>query len=184
MNPANMLKVKAAIYEMGLFFNQQPSDERITAYAKALANYNASQVIYAFKQVINTGSAFFPSLAEILKHLRPVEIVAEDRAAEITNEIISKATLHGYMQTERAFKELSPEAQTAIGSASFLLEVCNTPHDQLGTLKAQVRRLVKATIERGVANKHNQAIAAIGISSNVVPMRKIDFGTFNPTEGA
>lgn len=181
----DILPLKEAIYEMGLYFNQQPGDDRITAYAKALSNYTPQQIVYAFKQVINSGSAFFPSLAEILKHLRPAEDSTEDKAAIVTEEIIRYAQAYGYMQIEKAFYAISEDARIAAGSPSFLLEVCNTPFDDLTTLKAQIRRQAKAAFERTVNTAKNEKLQAIGIETGkVLTLRKPEFAEFLPSSPA
>ncbi len=167
-------------------FNKAPNDQALELYAEMLAGrFEFKQVTWALSEFIKKGSPFFPSCGELFGVLTPKEINPEDRAAEIASEIISKAQLHGYMQVQRAFNELSNEAQQAIGTPSALLDVCNTPYDQMGTLKAQLRRLAKAAMERKAHDQHNQAIAALGVPGKILSisekqasMKKLDFSDF------
>ena len=159
-----LLERKSAVYQMGLLFNQPPGDERITAYAKALEAFSKAQIVYAFNKVIKSGTPFFPSLAEILKHLSPVEQNVENRAIEIANEIVSMAQAYGYMQTDKAFERLSEDAKDTIKSPSMILEICNTQLEQLSTIKAQLRRLAIASLQKEKNDGHNQIIESLGIN--------------------
>jgi hypothetical protein len=170
-------------------FNRSPDPQALELYADMLAeSFEFKQVTWALTEFVKRGSTFFPSCGEIFGVLAPKEASTEDRAAELVNEIISKATLHGYMQIQRSFNELSPEAQAAVGGPSFLLEICNTPYDNLGTMKAQLRRMVKASLERTTHNAHNARLEQIGIGNvvqiNNQAMRPLGFNDFNPPEQA
>lgn len=144
MQQANFMQLKAAIFEMGLLFNQQPSDERINAYAKALQNYTPKQIIYAFKQVINSGSAFFPSLAEILKHLRVDEDRKEDRAPLIVKEIIQAIRSFNQYNEKEMLESVSEDARLVFLAIGNTGDIRNS--ENFETMQAQLERLVKGVI--------------------------------------
>ena len=149
--------LKAVVYEMSLLFNQQPSEERINAYANHLSRFTAEQVIFAFKKEVERGSAFFPSLAELLSHLRPVEISSDDQAAAIADEIM-QAIIHG-----KSFESLTVLAQKTIGSSSTMRILGNADQSQIPTNKAQLRMKARSIIERQRMEKREDELAALGV---------------------
>lgn len=158
-NDAKLTAIKAAIYEMGLRFNQQPSNEKIHAYAYDLLAYTPQQITYAFRQVIGSGSAFFPSLAEILAHLRPKEISSEDRANIIAKEIISKTLLAGSYNLKKAMDDLSTEAKDIVGSSTYMLrEIVESDRKELPIIESQIRRLAIAKINQEKNKSHNETL--------------------------
>lgn len=179
MSSKNFLQVKAAIYEMGLLFNQMPSDERITAYARALENYEPRQVIFAFKLIIESGSAFFPSLAEILKCLKPITPKIEDRAPVIVAEIITGIRRYGKWAEKEMLESLSPEARAVVYQLGDTTDIRNS--ENFETTKAQLERLAKGVLGKNVAEIFNTKLEAIGITTqsaisiNKSPLRKLGF---------
>jgi hypothetical protein len=174
----NKMAIKAAIYEMGLLFNQKPDDEKITAYAKALENYSPSQIKFAFNSVISSGTAFFPSLAEILKYLKPIRPAAEDLASELMEEVVKKAAANGYNRTAQTMAELSPGAKAVLGDDhQTLLRICKSMEDELPTIKAQLRNLFRARIESQRADAHNSKLVQIGVAKTeeIEGMKKLHF---------
>jgi hypothetical protein len=191
MNNEKLLERQSAVFQMGLLFNQQPTDERILAYARALMNYTPKQIVFAFNQVILSGSAFFPSLAEVLKHLRPPGETSKDVGNMVANEIIQACIDHGRYQTNKILESLSPLASSVVDRNRYLiLEILDSEKDQLTSIRAQIRDLVSASNESIKNNEKTEKLAQIGISKeNVLPMKKIDFNTqdlsgFLPSEGA
>lgn len=177
MNEKEFLVIKAAIYEMGLLFNQQPNDEKITAYAKALSNYSPNQIKFAFNSVILSGSAFFPSLAEILNHLKPMQPKSEDRAAELMEEVVRVALANGYNRIDRAYNELSVNAKAVLGEdKATLLRICRSMEDELPTIKAQLRNLFRARIDSQKAEIHNGKLLQLGVikPEQIEEMKKLD----------
>ena len=174
----NSNAVKAAIYEMGLLFNQQPTDERITAYSKALQNYSPNQIKFAFNSVILSGSAFFPSLAEILVHLKPMKPKSEDVAAEMMEEIVRVAIEHGQYRTDRAYESLSEKTRAMIvDDRHIFMRICKSLESELPTIKAQLRNLLRARLESGTAEVHNGRLLKLGIikQDQIEGMNKLEF---------
>lgn len=188
MSSKEFLQVKAAIYEMGLLFNQQPSDERITAYANALKNYEPNQIIFAFNKVINSGTAFFPSLAEILKHLRPQKEVAQDKAPQVANEMLQALRTFGPHAEDKMLLEVSPEARATFKALGYTGDIRNS--DNIDTVRAQLERLARGVINSTETKNKNSELEKIGIkepgkvlSMNKPGMKTLDFSDFQP-EGA
>ncbi len=161
MSSKEFLLLKAAVYEMGLLFNQQPNDERITAYAKALSGFTPDQIRFAFNHVIRSGSAFFPSLAEILKFLTPSQAKTEDRAPVIVAEML---------QLIRDFSEYNESKMLAVASADarIAFEALGSTRDirmseNIETTKAQLERLVKGALRSKEAEVHMGKLLQLGI---------------------
>lgn len=154
---SNEAAIKAAVYEMGLLFNQQPTPERINAYARHLSRFSPEQIVFAFKCEIARGSAFFPSLAEVLSHLRPVEISADSLAADAADEIMRAVV--DYARVE----DLSPLAQAVIGSTAALRQLGEAPASQMPNNKAQLRMKAKAVVEKQRAQNHDAKLKRLGL---------------------
>lgn len=161
-------------------FNKSPSDDDLETYGEMLSGqFEFKQVTWALTEHVKKGSAFFPSCGEIFAYLAPKEESSEDRAAIATDEIIRFAQAYGYMQTEKAFLAMSEDARIACGSPTFLLEVCNTPFEDLTTLKAQIRRQAKAAFERSINTAKNEKLQAIGIDTGkVLNLKRPSFDGF------
>lgn len=164
MSSKEFLLLKAAIYEMGLLFNQQPNDERITAYARALQSFTPDQIKFSFNQVIKSGSAFFPSLAEILKHLTPAKESSEDLAVKAMEEVVKAAIEHGHYKTQRALDSLSESTRRIVGDDhALLISIGKSDASELPTLKAQLRNLFRARIESEKAGEQLVQLNRTGI---------------------
>jgi hypothetical protein len=179
-----LLALKAAIYEMGLRFNQGPSQEKINAYANDLMEYTPEQIIYAFRQVINSGSAFFPSLAEILKHLRPPEQKKEDRAPVIVAEMLKALRDFSQYDEDRMLAAISPAARAAFKALGSTWDIRMS--ENIETTRAQLERLVKGVISAEDAGVKIEQLQRIGINAKVIqigtrpPMKGLDFSGFDP----
>jgi hypothetical protein len=174
------LGIKSAIYQMGLRFNQEPSKEKIEAYANDLMDYTPEQVTYAFRQVINSGSAFFPSISEILKHLRPAEQKKEDQAPMIANEIISFVKMHHFDLEHRYLDTLSPLAREVIQSLGSTQDIRDSENFEI--MKAQLERSVKSVIAAKEYSSKVLQLNKIGIKFDG-PMKKLSY-EFSPEEPA
>jgi secreted Zn-dependent insulinase-like peptidase len=171
MSATKVIQVKAAIYEMGLLFNQNPNDEKITAYANALVNYEPHQIIFAFKQVINSGSAFFPSLAEILKHLKPIQENLEDRAPSIASEIIQLLKWYGPHDEENMLNQATQEARRVLLRLGYTGDIRNSENTDV--VRAQLERLARSVLSNMKAEIKNEQLQKIGIKTE--GMKKLDF---------
>jgi hypothetical protein len=180
-----LVNIKAAIYEMGLLFNQAPTEEKINAYANALQNYTPQQITFAFQKVILKGSAFFPSLAEILAFLRPPVERPEDRAPIIVTEMLGLLRLFNQYEEDKMLGAASEDARLAFLALGHTMDIRLS--ENFETTKAQLERLVKGVLAaKATANLASEQ-ARVGIQ-NVVKLerkgfQKISFGDSNP-EGA
>lgn len=189
MNNTKLLGIKATIYEMGLRFNQQPSPEKINAYAQDLMEYEPHQITFAFRQVINSGSSFFPSLAEILKHLRPPETRKEDLAPVIVNEMLQAIRYYGQYDEERMKASVSENARLAFDALGNTMDIRLS--ENIETTKAQLERLVKGVLANKDASYKTEQLAQIGIGSakvislpNKTTMKGLDYSNFLPDSPA
>lgn len=172
MNPNDKKKlaIKSSIYQMGLRFNQEPTKERIEAYASDLMAYEPDQIVFAFRQVIKSGSAFFPSLAEILKHLRPQEVNNTDKAPQIAMEIINALRAHGPHDEEKMLLNVSSEAREVLERYGYTGDLRNS--DNYETTKAQLERFARGVLQSSKASEHNLRLENIGIKTQAFPNTK------------
>lgn len=182
----HQIEIRAAIEEMGHCFLKKPDDTQVEVYARGLERFSTEQVIFAFNQVIESGSDFFPSLGRILSYLRPKDQDPEGMAAVIADEIVNTAANFGYMQTGAAFLTLSPTAKLVCGSSSRLLDICNTERDNLTTVKAQLRKQAIGVLSQQKTNIHNEKLVEIGLATAEVldfqkpALRSLAYGDFQP----
>lgn len=168
MSQRNFMAIKAAVYKMGLLFNQQPGEDRINAYAEALSKYTDKQVIFAFNQVIKSGSAFFPSIAEILKHLQPATEGVTDRAPQIAAEMLQMVRWYGKHDEVNMLKNCSPEAKTVFEKWGDTSSIRNS--ENLETTRAQLERLARSVAGSAQAQEKNEQLNKIGI---VIPLKRL-----------
>jgi hypothetical protein len=163
MSNTKLLALKHAIYEMGLRFNQEPSDAKITVYAKDLMNYTPEQVAFAFRQVINSGSSFFPSMAEILKHLRPAEDKREDRAPLLVKEIVQLIrSWHPHLEAQM-LEHASPDARLVFKAIGNTADIRDSESFEI--MNAQVERFVKGVLAAKESDAKNEKLQSIGIQA-------------------
>lgn len=158
-----LLAIKAAIYDMGLKFNQEPSDAKITAYAKELMEYTPEQINFAFRQVIKSGSAFFPSLAEVLKHLSPASEPLQDKAPQIATEMLQALRWYGPHDEVRMLESVSPEAKLVFERLGYTGDIRNS--ENIDTVRAQLERLARSVLSSKVAQDKNEKLESIGIKT-------------------
>lgn len=186
----DLLPLKEAIYEVGLLFSKpsQPTEAQINAYARALQNYTPKQVTHAFNQVILVDSqAHFPSLAELLGHLRPKEVTSREIGNQVANEVIQKVIDFGFYRLTEAFEALSDMSKKTIGGNRYILnEIANSDKDQLTSIRAQIRDMAAAASEQYKADKANAKLESIGITAGRVldfpksEFKTIDYSNFLP----
>jgi hypothetical protein len=178
-NNAKLLAVKHAIYEMGLKFNQEPSDAKITAYAKDLMDYTPEQITFAFRQVIRSGSDFFPSLAKILSYLTPDEEKKEDRAPIIVKEIIQAIRSFHPMLENKMLESVSEDARMVFLAIGNTADLRNS--ENFETMSAQVERLVKGVLAAKTNSVKNERLERIGINTGkVLEFKTMDYSGFLP----
>lgn len=158
-----LLAIKAAIYDMGLKFNQEPSDAKITAYAKELMDYTPEQINYAFRKIIHSGSAFFPSLAEILKHLKPETESAQDKAPQIAQEILQLLRWYGPHDEKRMIENASEDARLVFLAIGYTGDIRNSENYE--TTKAQIERLARGVLASRKASEKNEQLSSLGIEA-------------------
>lgn len=183
MSSKEYLLRKSAVFQMGLLFNQQPPDERISAYATALMKYEPEQIVYAFNQVINSGTAFFPSLAEILRHLRPTVEASQDKAPRVATEMLQALRWYGPHDEERMLNNVSEEARQTFLRLGFTGDIRNS--ENIDTVRAQLERLARSVLSSVAAEKKNEKLESIGIDTGkVLQLRKPDFTNLLPSDPA
>lgn len=178
-----LLAIKATIYDLGLRFNQQPSPERIHAYATDLMEFTPEQITFAFRKIINSGTAFFPSLAEILKHLRPPQEIATDKAPQVVAEMLQALRWYGPHDEAKMLANVSPEAKLTFQRLGHTGDIRNS--ENIDTIRAQLERLARSVLSSREADRKNEELQSIGIVLQLKKpdMQKIDFGSMQIPQG-
>ena len=181
---SDILALKEAIYEVGLLFSKatQPDEAQTNAYARALQRYTPQQVTYAFNQIILKGGAHFPSLADVLIHLRPKETSGDDFGNIVANEVIQKVIDFGVYRLQEAFDALSENSKAALSDNRYILaEIANSERDQLPTIRAQIRGMAKANYEAKKSHVTNKNLEKLGIVTPTIEhgMKKLSLVDFN-----
>lgn len=185
MNDKEFLLRKSAVYQMGLLFNQAPSDEKITAYANALMRFEPKQIIFAFNQVINSGTAFFPSLAEVLKHLRPTNESNQDKAPQIAQEVLNALRAYSQYDEVKMLENVSEDARMVFLAIGYTGDIRTSENYE--TTKAQIERLAKGVLASKEASVKNEKLEKIGINTGRVlemkrpEMKTMDFSGYLPS---
>lgn len=179
------LAIKSAIYQMGLRFNQEPSKEKIEAYASDLMAFTPEQITFAFRQVIKSGTAFFPSLAEVLKHLSPVTEAIQDKAPQIAQEILQLLRWYGPHDEVKMLEQASEDARLVFLSIGYTGDIRNSENYE--TTKAQIERLARGVLSSQAASAKNEQLNKIGIEAKVLSlakpgMKSLSFNS-KPSEG-
>lgn len=177
------LAIKSAIFQMALRFNQEPSREKIEAYAIDLMEFTPEQITYAFRKIINSGTAFFPSLAEILKHLRPAQEIATDKAPQVAAEMLQALRWYGPHDEAKMLNNVSPEARITFQRLGHTGDIRNS--ENIDTIRAQLERLARSVLSSREADRKNNELENIGIVLQLKKpdLQKIDFGSIQIPQG-
>jgi hypothetical protein len=163
------LSMQQIIYNFGLMFNQQPTSERIEIYADVLLPLGEDVVKLAFERIIRSGSAFFPSVAEIYEAINPKK---PDVSAIVANEIIKLLRIYGPHAEQDLIKNASPLAKSVlvhIGSTESLRASENTD-----MIRAQLERLAKS-ISQKMEYESNQSQNVIDFKSQGLRKKIMNF---------
>jgi hypothetical protein len=137
------LSMQQIIYNFGLTFNQQPTSERIEIYADALLPLGEDIVKLAFERIIRSGSAFFPSLAEIYQTINPKK---PDDSAIVANEIINLIRTYGKHDESTMLARASGLARSVILQMGSTDYVRNSENQEV--IRAQLERLARAISQK------------------------------------
>lgn len=129
---------------MAPLYEFMPTQQRLQAYTEILSNYEPDQLSQCLKSMLMESNRF-PEIGKILKNLNPQPNL-EERAMEMATEIFRVVREIGSSDYEAAKKELGDVAMLAVQRAGGLHEIGQTDIKQLGTLRAQLRDICKATI--------------------------------------
>lgn len=148
------VSMQRIIYNFGLMFNQQPSAERIEIYADVLLPLGEDVVKLAFERIIRSGSAFFPSVAEIYQALNPK---MPDSSAIVANEIIKLIRIYGPHCEDELIKNASPLAREVIAHLGSTESIRSSENTDM--IRAQLERLAKSISQKAdYENKSNNVV--------------------------
>lgn len=191
--------IHKAMLEMLKKFNnrlnksQMEPEDKLSSWAQFLAfekKCTVKQVAVALDGLMNESTKFMPSAYEIAAALKPKESSSEDIGNQVANEIIQAVVDWGVYRLGDAYASLSPVAKRTLGGNTYILrEIANSEQDQIPSIRAQIRGMVKASAEAIKNDKHNQKLNSIGIdnghsvSSIKSEIQALEYSSFLP-EGA
>jgi hypothetical protein len=132
-----MLAVAGKVYGEGV------AEDVVEAWAQFMADVTPEEGAAAMREHI-TESPHFPKVADIRKRVAAHRVNAPDVAAA-WGEVLRQVRLVGYY----GLPQFSHPAIAAAVDALGWQEVCHTPTDQLGTLRAQFERYFRSRLETG-----------------------------------
>ena len=179
-----MKEVKQAIFRelvvLAAYYGKTESTERLQLYTEDLMEYNPSDVLKAIKAV-RKKSEFFPSMAKIIEEIQSPNGPTEEMAVMIANEIVECFSMFGQQNSGEARSFLGPDKWGIVERAGGWTNICMTPYSELGTLRAQIREVAKAYLNR---SKRESKGGELRINSNPVQignseLKKLSFGEFD-----
>lgn len=128
---------------LALVMNHDITQEVIEAYARILADQEYVKIKEAISWC-SKNSKFFPRPVEILERINPK--ASQEDADHLAGSIIEAIKRFGFYQGSAAKKNIGSEAWSAVLKAGGWSALCETPLNQIGTLRAQLRNLCMAEI--------------------------------------
>ena len=140
--------------------------ERLMFYANALMDFDLPKVVTAISKLSRT-NRFFPQLAEIIEAMRGPEIPTDELAIQIANDLIEAIPRFGRYQELEAKQFLKEKFAIAERFGGWQM-LCSIENDEIGTVRAQLRELAKAYINR---SKRECVELGIEFSLNASPVQ-------------
>jgi hypothetical protein len=165
------MKSKADVYDalvlLGVVLKQPQEEGRLRFYVEALAKYDIQKVLKAI-HTHPERSGFFPQLVDLINNMKGPEIPTDELANQIAGEIMDAIPRFGRYQEQ--------EAKTSLGASFGIVErfgggwqyLCSIQNDEVPTVRAQLRELAKAFINR---SKRECSELGIEFSLNTAPIQ-------------
>lgn len=175
---------KAKIYEelcnLSMVMNQKQEDKRLMVYTEDLFEFEFDSVIQAIRAIRKTAK-FFPQLSEIIEKIQSPDGPTDEMAVMISNQIIEAFSMFGQQNSGEARAFLGPDKWGIVERSGGWNNICLTPYNELGTLRAQIREVAKAYLNR---SKRESKGGELRINSNPVQignseLKKLSFGEFD-----
>lgn len=152
---------------LSIAMGTEQKPERLTFYANALMDYDLPKIMKAIAKV-SKANKFFPQLVEIIEATRGPEVPTDELANQIAGDIMDAIPKFGRYQEQ--------EAKTSLGASFGVVErfgggwqyLCSIQNDEVPTIRAQLRELAKAFINR---SKRECAELGIEFSLNTAPIQ-------------
>lgn len=178
------MEPKRKIYEELLFLalatGQAQDENRIKIYVEDLSEFKIESVILAIRAIRKT-TKFFPSLGEIIEKIQSPDGPTDEMAVMISNQIIEAFSMFGQQNSGEARAFLGPDKWGIVERSGGWNNICLTPYSELGTLRAQIREVAKAYLNR---SKRESKGGELRINSNPIQignseLKKLSFGEFD-----
>lgn len=136
MNKDQKAKLFSELKMLAAILSADVTREVFQAYVEMLSDYEFSDCKKAIKWAA-TNCKFFPKPVELIERIKP-KPTREDGGylAGLAIECINR---FGYHQSRAAKEYMGNEAWNAVQMTGGWDVLCNTPKDQLGSLRAQLR---------------------------------------------
>lgn len=166
MSKLNTLK---ALSPLQLAYPSDLSVERLDFYVEMLQDIPAEALSKTVRQIIYT-SKFLPSIAEIrscaIDTVKVESGTKEPDAEEAWGEVQRAIRAVGYMETPSFSNPVVADAVRSLGWQ----DICTTPADDTGILRAQFRRAYEAALGR---QKQRELHQAVGVIPAKAPQMKV-----------
>lgn len=140
----NQAEIYDALILLSVVLNQAQDPRRLMFYAETLKAFDLKQVIAQIKG-FSTTSKYFPQLVEIIEPLRGLDVPTDELAIITANEIIDSLYRCG---SESHAAEVLGEKYQIVQRLGGWETLSRVDLSEVNTLRAQVRELAKAYINR------------------------------------
>lgn len=131
------------LQSVAIIFNAPVTAKVFNFYVEALSKYKFEDVIKAIQET-SVKCRYFPKPVEIIELIEPP--VKREDADHMAGQIISSIFKFGFYQSSDAKNFLGSEAWNAVNLAGGWATLCDTPQNNLGMLRAQLRDFCLASI--------------------------------------
>jgi hypothetical protein len=142
------MRIKKAIAQYCIAKGISTTEDRINitaTYLQKKNEFSEDQILWAIAQLFET-SKYFPDVSDVLKLLRPSQESIADEGNLIAGEIIDSLSRFGQYQAKEARESLGETAWYVVERFGGWTTVCNLTYSELGTARAQMRRLAEASV--------------------------------------
>lgn len=132
-----------ALAKLAVLFDEPPSEERLFAMCEVLSTYPMSDITLAIKRA-TIESERFPTIARLVKYMKPDAILIEDVSNQVASEIIASISRYGrynYTEAKKSMSDIAVQVVECFGGWSL---ICETTQSNLGILRAQLRDIAKS----------------------------------------
>lgn len=165
----NEVKIYNALVMLSVALGQTQDTNRLKIYVANLKNFPISDVLKQIESFTRT-ARFFPQLVEIIEPLKGLDRPTNEMAVIIAEEILEAARSFSSIDTEEARKYLGEE-KWGIANRIGWQTLTMLEYDELPTMRAQIRELAKAYIEKSKRETREETSIGFNINTNLIDIK-------------